>query len=291
MKLSVKDLCEIVIIAALYVALTLGLSPISYGAIQFRISEALMLLVIYKRKYSVSLVLACFIANLFSPVGWVDIIFGTLATLISVIPMLFIKRLEPASLIPSLVNGLIVGLELSIVYELPIALTIIEVFVGEFVVVSLIGVPLFKALENNEGFMRTLGCEKSKSSYIINSYVSLSFIALVVVCILFFRLPLDGEEYSLYVWLKDDRYFIGLVFILIAILSLCSNLLLKDKMALIFDIIIGLMYIFIFILSILKYHSPNWLYYFNTLPGLYYIILGIFKYKRKRNIEIYDSDE
>lgn len=291
MKLSVKDLCEIVIIASLYVALTLGLSPISYGAIQFRISEALMLLVIYKRKYAISLTLGCFIANLFSPVGWVDIVFGTLATLISVIPMMFIKRLEPASLIPSVVNGIVVGLELALVYDLPIIITLIEVFVGEFVVVSLIGVPLFKALENNEGFMRVLNVNKSKSSYIIDSYVSFSFIALVIVCILFFRLPLDGDEYSLYMWLKEERYFIGIVFILTAILSLLSNILLTDKMALVFDIIIGLMYGCLFVVSIIKYNNPNWLYYFNILPSLYYIILGIIKYRRKRSVDTYDDIE
>jgi len=66
------------IIATLYVALTIGLHPISYGIISFCISEVLAF---YQKKYIPGLVIGCCIANFASPMGICDIIFGTLSTL------------------------------------------------------------------------------------------------------------------------------------------------------------------------------------------------------------------
>ena len=45
MKNNVRFLCESAIVAALYAVLTWVLAPISYGPIQFRIAEILVLLV------------------------------------------------------------------------------------------------------------------------------------------------------------------------------------------------------------------------------------------------------
>ena len=176
-KFSIKDLAELSIVAALYVVLTVVLTPISYGDIQFRLSEVLMLLIVYRKRYAISLILGCFVANMFSPVGWVDIIFGTLATAIAVVPMMYIKKLEISSLFPSITNGIIVGLELSIVYDLPIALTMAQVFIGEFVVVTMIGVAVFKALEKNEGFMNVTSqyIPSSKNKQTESFYESLGF--------------------------------------------------------------------------------------------------------------------
>lgn len=103
-NISIKDVVVLSMVAAIYVILTVGLSPLSYGDVQFRISEALMLLIVYKRRYAISLILGCFVSNLFSPVGFVDILFGTLATVVAAIPMLFIKKLELSSLFPSIAN-------------------------------------------------------------------------------------------------------------------------------------------------------------------------------------------
>ncbi|MEG0319142.1 MAG: QueT transporter family protein, partial [Niameybacter sp.] len=48
-----------------------------------------------------------------------------------------------ASIWPTLFNGLIIGWMLNYLFQLPLALTILEVGFGEFVVVSIVGVPLF----------------------------------------------------------------------------------------------------------------------------------------------------
>ena len=44
MKLNVKEITKLALIAAIYVVITLALAPISFGGLQVRISEALTLL-------------------------------------------------------------------------------------------------------------------------------------------------------------------------------------------------------------------------------------------------------
>ena len=84
---NTKNLCLSALIAALYAALTLAFQPISYGAVQFRISEALTLLPVLFPQAVPGLTLGCLISNLFNPMGATvyDVVFGTLATLIAAV--------------------------------------------------------------------------------------------------------------------------------------------------------------------------------------------------------------
>lgn len=142
------------IVAALYAALTIGLAPISYGGVQFRISEVMTLLAFIHPMYIGGLTLGCFLANLASPLGVIDVIFGTLATFISVYFMSKTKHLFLASLWPVVVNGIIIGLELWAVFQLPLLLTMFQVAFGQFVVVSILGVLVFKyGILNNTRLM------------------------------------------------------------------------------------------------------------------------------------------
>lgn len=139
-----KKVAQIGIIAAVYAVLTIFLAPISYGNIQFRMSEILTLFAFFNPIFIPGLTLGTFIANFLSPLGIIDIIFGTVATFISVFMMSKMKNLIVASLWPVVVNGLIIGLELNYLFQLPLALTVFQVAFGEFVVVTLLGVFLFK---------------------------------------------------------------------------------------------------------------------------------------------------
>ena len=153
---TTKRLVRTAIIAALYAVITLALAPISYGNIQFRVSEIMVLLAFFDPFYIGGLTLGCFIANMLGPNGLPDIIFGTLATFISVyavsITGKYVKNnnlsLFIASLWPTIYNGLIVGAELSYIAELPLLLTMLQVAVGEFVVVTIIGVPVMSLIRN-----------------------------------------------------------------------------------------------------------------------------------------------
>ncbi|MEW8956334.1 QueT transporter family protein [Clostridium sp.] len=143
------------LIAALYAVLTIFV-PFSYGAVQFRISEILTLLAFINRKYIPGLILGCFIGNLGSALGPLDIILGTLATAIAVTLMSFTKNLFVSTLWPVIVNALIIGGELYYVLNLPFIASAFSVAFGEFVVVSIAGYFIFKSLLKNEKLMDIL---------------------------------------------------------------------------------------------------------------------------------------
>ncbi len=136
--LTTRSVCLSAMIAALYAALTLLLAPISYGAIQCRISEAMTLLPLLLPQAIPGLAVGCLVANLLSPVAIWDVLFGTLATLLAAIGTYALRK-KPllAALCPVVSNGLIVGAVLSIFYALPLWLTMLQVAVGEAAAVAL----------------------------------------------------------------------------------------------------------------------------------------------------------
>lgn len=156
MNSKTKKMANIALVAALYATITMALGFISYGPIQFRIAEVMTLLPLFGKEYIVALTLGCFIANIMSAYGLADIILGTLATLISVYLVYITGKkmrdkkscLLVASLWPTIVNAIIVGgVMLHGILKLPLMLTMLEVGFGQFVVITIIGVPLFKVLE------------------------------------------------------------------------------------------------------------------------------------------------
>ncbi len=156
-KFSTKRIARIAIVAALYFAITIAVAPIAFGQVQFRVSEILVLLCFYNKDYCYSMGLGCLLANFFSPMWTFDVPFGTLATVIAVVLMVFWgKNLLIASLFPVIVNGIIVGLELYAAFGLPILMSMVSVAFGELVVVTIVGVPVFKLLEKNQTFMKLI---------------------------------------------------------------------------------------------------------------------------------------
>jgi uncharacterized membrane protein len=152
----IQRLARIAIVAALYFVCTVALAPIAFGAVQFRLSEILVLLCFYKKDYCYSLVLGCALANLFSPLGIYDVVFGTLATALTVTAVYWCRHLLLATLFPTL-GCIIVGLELTILTDAPFLLTCATVMLGEFITVTVVGYPVFRLLERNQGFMKILG--------------------------------------------------------------------------------------------------------------------------------------
>ena len=154
-----NKIAKVGLIAALYTVVTLALGFISYSQIQFRISEMLMFLALFGKEYIIALTLGCFLANVLGPFGVPDIIFGTLATLISGILVYYTPKLLKnnkytlfiASLWPTIINALIVGWELYKFFGVPFALAVVQVAFGEFVVITIVGLPVFKMVNNKYG--------------------------------------------------------------------------------------------------------------------------------------------
>ena len=158
-KDKIMWMARIAIVAALYVVLTLISYPFSYGMIQFRISEALMLLCCYDKRYTWSMVVGCIVSNLFS-FDLIDCIFGTLATLLACIAMVLIKKKIISSFAPAIFNGIIIGLELYFVIDAPLLLSMIGVAIGELVVVVILGNIIFYYIEKDKKLMEVIGIKK-----------------------------------------------------------------------------------------------------------------------------------
>ncbi len=141
-------------VAALYAVLTLLLPVASYGPIQFRFSEILVLLVFYNKRFIPGLVLGCALANMFSPMMLFDVVFGTLSSYIAFKLMQRAKNLYIASIFPVLLVSVpALGTWLYLASDEVFLVLLMQFMLSEFVMVSIIGVLLFKILEKNEGFM------------------------------------------------------------------------------------------------------------------------------------------
>ena len=106
-RFTTKRLIRAAVIAALYSALTILLSPISYGPLQIRFSEALTILPLLLPEAVIGVTVGCLIANIFGGM-WTDMVFGTLATFIAAVLTYLIgknfARRQP-DIIISEVNG------------------------------------------------------------------------------------------------------------------------------------------------------------------------------------------
>ena len=146
--LTTRSLCLSAVIAALYAALTLLLAPISYGDWQCRLSEALTMLPMLMPQAVPGLFVGCILANLLGPsAGIFDIVFGSLATLIAALGTWYFRKNKwLAAACPVIANGVIVGLVLSLSFNLPFPLTALQVAAGEAVAVA-VGLVLVSALK------------------------------------------------------------------------------------------------------------------------------------------------
>lgn len=150
------------IIAAIYAALTIGLSPLSYGPVQVRLSECLTLLAFYNPRWVPGLTVGCFLANMGSPFGLPDMLIGTLATFAGIFPMRYMKNALLASLLPVVSNGIIIGAELAAFSQLPpdvsIGAAMVYIGAGELLSVTVLGNGVMRILMKNT-FCRELICE------------------------------------------------------------------------------------------------------------------------------------
>ncbi len=138
------------LIAALYAALTIILEPISYGALQCRISEALTLLPFIMPEAIPGLFVGCIVANFYGGFGIADIVFGSAATLLAAICTRKFSwgNIYLAAVYPVIFNAIIIGTMLNLVTDAPLIATGIYVGLGEAAACFLIGIPLVKILKS-----------------------------------------------------------------------------------------------------------------------------------------------
>ena len=136
-------------IAAVYVALTVAFAPISFGAIQFRVSEALCILPYFTPAAVPGLFAGCFLSNLMLGSPW-DMVFGSLATLIGAAGSWYLRRHKWCVCLPPILsNAIIIPWVLRYAYGSPdlIPVTMVTVGIGEVLAVGVLGNVLMVTLE------------------------------------------------------------------------------------------------------------------------------------------------
>ena len=111
-RFTTRDLTLAALIAAVYAALTMALPIPAYSGVQLRVAEAMTVLPFLFPAATPGLFVGCFIANLFSPYP-LDILCGSLATLLACLMTRHMPNRWLAPLPPVLCNALIVGAEIA----------------------------------------------------------------------------------------------------------------------------------------------------------------------------------
>ncbi|MBQ4473806.1 MAG: QueT transporter family protein [Lachnospiraceae bacterium] len=138
------------IIAAIYVALVLLFAPISFNVIQFRIAEALAILPYFTPAGIPGVTIGCLIGNLIGMGEPLDIIFGTLATLIGAFGSYALRRNKWLVPIPPILsNTIIIPWVLRFAYGVPDAIPylMLTVGIGEVLAIYVLGMILLLTLE------------------------------------------------------------------------------------------------------------------------------------------------
>lgn len=175
-SIKTKNIAKIGITAALYYVMTVFLLPISFSVFQLRLSEILNLLAFIDPIFAPGIILGCAISNLFSPLGFGDVLFGTTATIFSMFFITRTKNLFIATLWP-VVSMVFIAAEFALWPLMPALFNTTEMLsipaepflvncaimmTCEFLVTTVIGYPLYKLILKNKYLVRIL---KGSSNY------------------------------------------------------------------------------------------------------------------------------
>lgn len=152
---SLRFLATAAMLAAVYAVLTYAGLGFSYGSIQFRLSEALIPLAAFLPAAIPGLTLGCMIANLASPWGILDVIVGSLATLLATLFAYGVRSVRwkqipfLAPLGAVIINALFVGCMIWALSDSSTLfwLTALQIGAGELLVGYSLGLPLLVMLE------------------------------------------------------------------------------------------------------------------------------------------------
>ena len=146
---SVYFMTHAAAVAAIYIVLTMVFQPISFGPVQFRVSEALCILPFFTPAAVPGLFVGCLLSNLFCGAAALDVIFGSLATLIGAVGSYLLRHNRWAVCVPPIMaNTIIIPWVLRYAYGsadlIPVAM--VTVGAGEILAIGVLGNALLAAL-------------------------------------------------------------------------------------------------------------------------------------------------
>ena len=174
-SLKVRRLVEAAMIAAIYTVLTYAAAALNlaYPGVQFRFSEALTILPGFTPSAIPGLAIGCFLSNRGSPMGIIDWISGTSATLLAAVLTRLLRNLTVKGLPvlapfpPVLTNAVIVGCVIAVTdpagFSVPLfAAMALSVGLGELAVCYGLGLPLIAVLKKT-GVSKRIFLESQES--------------------------------------------------------------------------------------------------------------------------------
>ena len=169
MNMSVRKLTRAAIVAAIYTVLSYFASifGLAFGPIQCRFSEALCVLPFFFPETIWGLFVGCVLTNLLSAYGAVDVVFGSLATLLAALCTARAGKRWLAPLPPVITNGLIIGAVISWYevgfgagYWAAFAYNGLTVAVGEAIACYVLGMLMLRLLPRIPFFARDIPADK-----------------------------------------------------------------------------------------------------------------------------------
>lgn len=149
-KRNVLFISQAAMIAAIYVVMVFAFQPISFSAIQFRFAEALTILPFFTPAAIPGVTIGCLLGNLLSGADVLDIVFGTLATLIGALGSYAVRRNKYLVPIPPIVaNAIIIPWVLRFAYfeTSSIPFMMATVGIGQVISCGILGLMLLFALD------------------------------------------------------------------------------------------------------------------------------------------------
>ncbi|MGD0995528.1 MAG: QueT transporter family protein [Candidatus Bathyarchaeia archaeon] len=161
MRLNTKKLAVVTVFAALYAVGVIFLAPISFGIGQVRVADALLpLSMIFGLPSALGFSLGCIVSNVYGGLGMIDIVGGAGANLVACTLAWYIGRKGRGAqrflgtVAETVAVGLIVGGYLSLIFQVPVEISLLGLFIGETIAINLIGFPLEEAIRRSKIFRK-----------------------------------------------------------------------------------------------------------------------------------------
>jgi uncharacterized membrane protein len=149
-RISVSELTKTSLVAAVYVAVTVLFSVISFGAVQLRLSEMFNYLALYNKRYVVAVTVGVILANFMSPTWVLDVPIGGISTFLVLILCRAITKKITNDILKMVITALIFAIsmftvagQLTILYDLPFWPTWFTVGIGELLSMIVGGITMY----------------------------------------------------------------------------------------------------------------------------------------------------
>jgi uncharacterized membrane protein len=169
MKLNTRKLTIVIVFAALYAVGVIALAPISFGAFQVRIADALLpLSMIFGLPGAIGFAIGCAVSNIYSPFGLIDVVGGAAANLIACCLAWYIGRGKHVTfrfigtVAETLTVSIIVGGYLYLLFGVPLEAGFLGILAGSIVAINVLGFPIQEAIRKSRIFANLNGDKKAE---------------------------------------------------------------------------------------------------------------------------------